>query len=180
MPQCSIPYIPEHLHQNDKTSIPDFFESEKLYWRLRNQSSAAPFSGISLYDVSCNRSGENNSLSVEGDVLWNIDEDKPFERYQSEITTIIIRKIFSDSPAVISVPDSSPDTGLSVVMSLVHDPLPCNYAHTLFVFKIDDDTPVTKENYNQTFKSNPYKRIRQTCRDILNKAIIQKEITFEG
>lgn len=178
MPQCNVTYIPEHLHQQDRTIIPDFFESEKLYWRLGDHPPVAPYSKISLYDISCNRSGEENSLSMEDDVLWNIDPNKPFQRYQSEITTLSVRKLAPETPTSITIQNPQPSTGLYVTMSLIHDPLPCNYAHTMFVFDLIDGTRVTKENYSETFQKKPYKRLRQSCRDILHKAVIRKEIDF--
>lgn len=179
MSQCNISYIPEYLHENEKPLIPHFSMSEKLFWRLGKKSSFAPYSDISLYDVSCNRSGDDaNILSHQEDVLWNIDPDKPFQKYQSEVVTLSIRKIYPESPTIKQIIDEPPTTGLLVVMTLIHHPLPCNYAHSMFVFDIANGTRVTKENYEGTFKTKPYKRLRKICKDILNKAVLQNEITF--
>lgn len=128
MSQCNISYIPEYLHENEKPLIPHFSMSEKLFWRLGKKSSFAPYSDISLYDVSCNRSGDDaNILSHQEDVLWNIDPDKPFQKYQSEVVTLSIRKIYPESPTIKQIIDEPPTTGLLVVMTLIHHPLPCNY-----------------------------------------------------
>ena len=60
-------------------------------------------------------------------------------------------------------------------MALIHDPIPCNYAHSMFVFDLAG-VRVTKQNYEQTFGSKPLKNLRKACRDELHKAILKKQI----
>lgn len=177
---CKISYIPDYLHQNDKPTVNFFHDFEKLYWRLGTHNEVAPYSSISLYDVSCNRSGVIGEVfSVEDDVLWNIEDSGGPEKYSSKVITLLVRKIFENTPTTILI--RYPETGnefSSVVMTLIHDPLSCNYAHCMFVFDLDGDGRVTKENYKDTFGKSKYKNVRKTCRDILNKAIIRGEIKF--
>ena len=179
MPECSILYIPEHLHQNDKPIIEEFHDSELLFWRLGKNSSIAPYSTISLFDVSCNRSGvEPNILSTKEDVLWNIEQNATQEKYISDIVTLIIRRIFPDNPPNKPILDDSNKENIkSVLMKLIHDPLPCNYAHSMFMFELDN-VSINKENYKNSFGSGIYKNLRKACRDELHKAILKKEISI--
>jgi hypothetical protein len=177
--RCSLKYIPKHLHQNNKPLIPEFHNSERLFWRLGKNPTKSPYSTISLYNVSINRSGtERKFISAEQDVLWNSELNAEQEKYASEVVTLIVRRIFSDNPPIKPIFHPDDITQLNprhVIMALVHNPLACNYAHCMFVFDLDD-VRVTKENYNETFNLRPLKRLRQACRDELNKAILKKEI----
>lgn len=177
--RCTIPYIPKHLHQNNKPIIPGFSEGELLFWRLGKNQSISPYSSISLYDVSCNRSGvKPKFISVEEDVLWNIEPGAVLEKYISEIITLIVRRIYPNNPPIkpiIHPDDISSQNQRVAIMTLIHDPLPCNYAHCMFVFDLNG-VRITKQNYGQTFDVKPLKKLRQACRDELNKAILKREV----
>ncbi len=177
MLECSIPYIPEHLHQNDKPTIHEFHHLELLFWRLGNAPIGAPYSQISLFDVSCNRSGtEPNLISVEEDVLWNIDSATNQQKYISEVVTLLIRRVYDSNPPFKIISDDSNKVDIkSVLMKLIHSPLPCNYAHSMFVFELGA-TKITKDNYKTTFGASAYKNLRKACRDELHKAILQKAL----
>jgi hypothetical protein len=177
--RCQTTYIPKHLHQNNKQVIPDFQDSETLFWRRGKNTKASPYSEVSLFDISCNRSGiAPNIISYQEDVLWNIEPNATNQRYVSEIITLIIRRIFPQNPPskpIIHPSDADNPNPRTVVMSLVHAPLPCNYAHSMFVFELAG-VMVTKNNYNKTFDGKPLKKLRMACRDELNKAILRNEI----
>jgi hypothetical protein len=177
--KCLLGYIPGHLHAKRKPVIPEFYNFEKLFWRLGKQSKESPYSSVSLYDISCNRSGiENKFISFEEDVLWNIDDNLHFEKHPSEIITLLIKRIYPKNPAqkLIFHPDDEDKLNQrSVLLKLIHNPLTCNYAHCMFVFELNG-VHVTKQNYNETFDIKSLKRLRQTCRDELHKAILRKEI----
>lgn len=113
-------------------------------------------------------------FSYEQDVLWNIDPDAPDEKYISEVITLVVKRIFPKNPPsrMFIHPD---DNGRTVKMTLIHDPVPCNYSHSMAVFEIGD-VPVMKFNYKETFDTKPFKRLRQVCRDELKNAILRKEI----
>jgi hypothetical protein len=149
-----------------------------LFWRLGKNPSISPYSSISLYDVSCNRSGvEPNLISVNDDVLWNIEPGAMQEKYISEIVTLIIRRIYPRNPPskpIIHPEDVSIQNQRMAIMTLIHDPLPCNYAHCMFVFDLNG-VRVNRQNYGQTFDGKPLKKLRQACRDELSKAILKKE-----
>jgi hypothetical protein len=178
--KCNLPYIPSHLHQGNRPLISDFEDLEKLFWRLGNHNEQIPFAQISLFDVSCNRSGvPPNVISNESDVLWNTGPNFDFKRYTSKVVTLLIKKLFSNKPTkTLQYPEGVPASqAQSVVMTLIHDPLPCNYSHSMFVFDFNQER-VTKENYNSSFGKSTYKRLRQVCRDELHKAILRSEIVF--
>lgn len=175
--RCTIPYIPKHLHQNNKQVIPNFSDAELLFWRLGKNSEISPYSNINLFDVSCNRSGVSpNIISYEEDVLWNIEPGAQQEKYPSKIVTLIIRRIFPNNPPAKPISAlSTQGIDVTVTMRLIHDPLPCNYAHCMFVFELQEGR-VTKENYKSTFGMNQLKNLRKACRDELHKAVLRNEI----
>lgn len=179
--RCTIPYIPKHLHQNNKPLIPDFSDGELLFWRLGKNPPITPYSSISLYDVSFNRSGIGSKIiSVSEDVLWNIESGATQKKYISDIVTLVVKRIFSSNPpckSIVHPDDISRGDQRVVVMTLLHDPLPCNYAHCIFVFDLNG-VRVSKENYQQIFGGGALKKLRQACRDELSKAILQKEVSI--
>jgi hypothetical protein len=175
--RCTIPYIPKHLHQSNKPVIPDFKDAELLFWRLGKNPEQTPYSNISLFDVSCNRSGvAPNIISIEDDVLWNIEPGAQQEKYLSKVVSLIVRRIFPDNPPGKPVAAiSTQGHPVSVIMKLIHNPLPCNYAHCMFVFEYNE-VRVTKENYQSTFGAKLLKHLRKACKDELHKAILKNEI----
>lgn len=175
MPTCDLDYIPEYLHWGEKDIINDFGVDESLYWRV--EKFTTPFAKISLSDISFNRSGSiNNILSKKSDVLWNINPEDPEEQYDSEIITLKVLYLnFDGIIKTYTYPEDSIDPIESVDMSIIHDPCPCNYAHSVLRFHYEDQH-VTFNNYNEGFGSRRpkgRKMLRQVVRDDLQKAFMR-------
>lgn len=177
--RCTLSYVPKHLHQDNKPVIPEFYDSEKLFWRLGDKDFNTPYASISLYDVSFNRSGtQENFISAEGDVLWNLDKSQQIQRFDSKVIAVLVKRLLPEQLPlrILRHPDNDRLTvKRAVTIRLVHDPLACNYAHSMIVFEVENER-VTKANYKTTFDTGPYKKLRQACRDELHKAIIRKEL----
>lgn len=160
MNTCSLAYIPEHLHWNDKPIITDFYHDELLYRRSDIGSYHNPFAKISLVDLSFNRSGaKNEPLCSPQDVLWNIDESKSFQKYDMTVVSLRINKINLDSEYKKTFYFENESTE----MQLVHEPCDCNYPHSMFVFNFQGQS-VCFENYDQTLggKRKSIKKLRKT------------------
>jgi hypothetical protein len=174
--RCDKEYIPIHLHTNGKKPIKRFYKNEKLFWRWAD-TRRPPFADVNLRDVSLNRSGiKCRFLSTPKDVLWNLEitDKRPFQKFDCEIVQIDIIKIFPNKISRQVIHESH-----IAIMTLAHDPLPCNYAHSIIIFEVNN-VRITEENYESNFKSKPYKKLRQSCRDEISKAIIQKAIFKPG
>jgi len=90
MQQCSLNYIPERLHQNDKLPINFFEVGEFLYRRCDKKDLDNPFKTISITELSHNRSGlKGNVFCNEPDVLFNINADEVIEKYNDKVVCVL-------------------------------------------------------------------------------------------
>lgn len=175
---CHLGYTPSHLHWNDKPIIENFYPDEKVFRRV-SLSHTSSFSDISLIDISVNRSGENENLSNENDALWDT-RGNGNEKYQDcAVETLEIKKLDFHVKSQKIFYDEIDNTKF-VIVRLLHDPISCNYAHCVFEFMYENQI-VTRANYNQLFnnkKDKIAKRLRNICRDELNKMVVTKKIEF--
>lgn len=172
MYDCKIPYIPSRLHWNGRPTIKEFYLNEELYWRCK-PAIDLPYQEISLTDVSHNRQGNPDKiLSNSDDVLWNTDENKDFEKYDYDVIVLKIKELLPDS---IFVKEFNMDD-ISVCMSLLHQPINCNYSHTIFRFVYQSNIEVTFDNYKETLGHKRAKKVRNLCKLELQKMRIRREL----
>jgi hypothetical protein len=171
---CELPHIPERLHRKERPVLEEFFIEEELYWRCDPEIDL-PYQSISLVDVSHNRQGkEDNPFSIPSDVLWNTDKNKNFEKYEYDIIPLKIKELldgryFKEFKEIIN------DEEVSVVIHLIHDPITCNYAHSIFRFTYNNIT-VTFENYKQTLGHKRARTLRNLCKLEIQAIIIPREL----
>jgi len=175
MPNCSLHYVPERLHWNDKPLLISFQLGDLIYRRCKPEDLENPFKYISLRDIS-NNIGSCQAIQVSqpDDVLINIDEDSKDELYDGQITCTlqIIELTESNDYQKFDSQEKNGHTYQSKV-KLLHDPLCCMYPHCIFRIWIDD-VVVTEENYNDTLQK--LKIIRTKIRQDLALMIRRGEI----
>jgi len=62
-------------------------------------------------------------------------------------------------------------------MHLKHDPIPCNYVHTVFELVLNGSV-VTYDDYKKTLKKDKYKELKDKCRDELQKMIFRRQLVL--
>lgn len=173
---CTLPYIPERLHTKEKPALEEFFIGEELYWRCKPKIEL-PYFAITLSNVSHNRQGHSENIISESlDVLWNTDPDEDFEKYDYDIVVLKIKELLPNHTFSKQFEEDS----YKVSMSLIHEPINCNYAHTIFKFIFQLDTEVTFENYKQTLGHKKAKKVRSLCKLKLHEMIIRKELRINS
>jgi hypothetical protein len=71
---------------------------------------------------------------------------------------------------------------IQIVIELTHEPLDCNYPHSVFRFFYSDSdyshVIVSKENYKQTLGNSKavYGKLRDRCRTAIAEMLIEEEI----
>lgn len=184
-PLCTLTHVPTRLHWDGYFKKNNFFHDEKLYWRIKKENTDNPFGTITLTEVSVNRSGISpNILSEPQDVFINITgEGEPFYK-EFDVIELGIKKIELDKKPQkeYHFPEIKTENvpQISVMLQLIHDPLPCNIAHSMFRFIFDKEI-VTFDNYKTGFGGNGklLKRLRQICRDEIHKMIIRRIVDFD-
>ncbi len=186
--KCQLPHVPNYLHWDGNTIVNSFFHGEKLYWRrsLKEISNDNPFTTITLADISMNRSGKSGLLfSTAKDSLIDITKGLPAYYENCGVIELcveksnyhkIAKKTFIDPLTV-----DKNENQYIVEMYLVHDPLCCNSAHSMFRFKYDGQF-VRFEDYKNSFgtdKPKSIKRLRSICKDELCKMIISRIVDFD-
>jgi hypothetical protein len=168
---CLLDYIPQYLHTNDKPIVKEFTIGEELYYRCKAGECKKPYDKISLYDISHNRNFHDGKQYPKEDVLYNTNDHDPSERHESDIVVLKITELSKEqtfSKELVS--QSDPDVKAHI--TLLHDPLPCMYTHSVFEISINE-TIIDRENYN-TFlgKSNRlFKNLRSDIRQELSSII---------
>lgn len=174
MADCQIDYIPNRLHWNEREVLEIFHPEEFLYRRLnKDQEKKAPYSTISLIDLSFNRSGIGATIiSEREDVLWNFDTKIGFQRYELEISDLKVGflNLEVDSKRIFNCPDYGNDN--ETIMQVVHDPDDCNYAHSVICFYYNG-VETTFDNWKETLGSKRCKKLRKTIKDELHKAMVR-------
>ena len=185
-PLCILPHVPTRLYWDGYFKKNNFFHDEKLYWRIKKENTENPFGTITLTDISVNRSGISPQiLSEPQDVFINITgEGEPIYK-EFDVIELSIKKIELDRKPqkLYQFPEIMTEnvSQVSVILQLIHDPLPCNNAHSMFRFIFDKEI-VTFDNYKTSFGGNgkPLKRLRQICRDDIHKMIIRRIVDFDN
>lgn len=170
--ECTLDYIPERLHTNDKPIIEKFAIGEELYYRCKSDECSKPYDKISLYDISHNRNFCNNQEYRRDDVLYNIIENDQRQQYQNFDTTVLKIQSLQDNTTYFKEIVSQENPDLSVTIKLIHDPIPCMYPHSVFEVSVNGDT-INSENYNSLLnkKNRTFKNLRSDIRQELTSII---------
>ncbi|MGV6862633.1 MAG: hypothetical protein ACWA41_12750 [Putridiphycobacter sp.] len=173
MGECKFKHIPSRLLWGQSPICKFFFYKEELYWRSKNYKKQYEqpykyFDDVSLLiELSVNRSGLNNSISIPNDVLYCIDESKEFSIYPD--THPIVMTNFNSPCDVCNFVFN----GYNVEVKLEHDPLPCNYAHSMFRTYFDGCL-ISREKFDELELGHKKKgkKYRKSMKDIFNKLTI--------
>lgn len=175
MNTCDLPHIPERLHTKERPALENFFIDEELYWRCKPEIDL-PYQEISLTEISHNRQGKSdNPLSIATDVLWNTDKSRDFVKYEYDVIVLKIKELHSDFNYIKEFNETVSDKDLSVIIQLIHDPIACNYAHSVFRYKCNGII-VAFENYKETLGHKRAKRLRIHCKLELQAMILRREL----
>ena len=158
-----------------------FFHDEKLYWRRKKPNDRNPFSSITLADVSINRSGTKNEFfSNPEDVLWNLEANDEVRYANQGVITIAVKKIGLNENFVREFSKTEDGITETVKMNLIHDPIICNKAHSMFRFVYKEEI-VTFDNYKEGLGQSrkALKRLRRECKDELVKIIVSRVVNFD-
>lgn len=173
--QCFLKHLPENLHQKGRKRCNRFYLNEEIYRRCPTHLLENPFASITLSDISLNRQGKpfKTPMSYSDDVLFNtanrVGNNVP--KFQDSIVILRIRRLLKNG----SFRKTLSDNRDVLIMDLKHDPLPCNYSHTVFELVLNS-VVVTYSNYKETLGKKVYKRLREDCRLQIAKMIIRREI----
>jgi hypothetical protein len=183
---CTLLYIPEHLHFKGKPIINTFSIGEKLYYRCLPQNLQKPYDSINLKDISHNRNFCNDTLFGEECVKFNIDPLNEFEKYETyNVVTLLITNLDNNQTYSKSFTRTNHEQKLhNVLIYLKHDPIACMYPHSVFEIKLDG-VVVTSENYKETigkgnkFFSNIRSEIRQELTLLIQNGIVDSSLETE-
>ncbi len=185
--KCTIPHVPPHLHWDGITVVEIFSHNEKLFWRIQKTNNIDnPFLSIKLVDISVNRSGSEDVFFCNAiDTLINITNPSETHYTNCDVLELSIEKqnLNKETIKKFSSPSeiAEGETQYSVELHLIHDPMPCNKAHSMFRFKFDGEF-VKWDDYKNSFgKDTPkaLKRLRQICKDELYKMIVRRIVCFD-
>lgn len=180
MEDCSLPQIPARLHANGRPELPLFEIGEQLYRRCKPVEVENPFASLSLVDLSVNRTGPADiaPLCEEVDVLRNFSSENEEEWIQNEVAVSMVIKELNEVGTysyVTTLPDGGVPVTDTCVLTLAHDQIPCNYAHSAFQLRLNGKE-VTFGNYKDSLGDKKYRKFRDKCRFELGKMIIKGEI----
>ena len=188
MGTCLIPYIPAHLHANDRPDLPAFEVGERLFRRCPESVREKPFSAISLIDISVNREGPASMapLCQPEDVLFNFNPTckQPGERITGEIAVELVIKELAPNltyeKATTETTGTTETPVFTCVIRLLHKKEVCNYAHCAFELRLDGEE-VTFANYKQSLgtKGPIFSKLRDWCRQELGKMYVRQEAKEE-
>lgn len=170
---CTLLYIPEHLHTNDKSIIDQFTIGEKLFYRCNPNDLSKPYDKINLYDISHNRNFCNDVDYGSDCVLFEATGTKGFQKHESSsYITLLLKKISGNTFYKLFLKTSPNDESVKIELCLKHDPIPCMYPHSIFEIKINE-VVVTKDNYESEFgkKNKFYSNLRNEIRQELTSII---------
>jgi hypothetical protein len=180
MPNCTLQYIPERLHQNDKPVLVDFQVGDLIFRRCNPKELENPFQAISLRDIS-NNLGTNcgNFISEMDDVLFNIVPEDEIEKYTGKVVCVLeIKSLNQNNQYIKNFQEIKEGNSNDCNMQLLHDPLFCMYPHCVFRIWVNK-VVVTKDNYEVTLsKLNKLRTaIRQELATMIRRNAI--EINFD-
>lgn len=181
---CKLAHVPSYLHWDRETVFNKFFHNEELYWRRSKADieKENPFLSITLADVSVNRSGNNEVFfSKPQDVLINIENTNETHYSGYGVFILSVNKIDFDKESKKSFTEIDTNGQMYIVeMHLIHDPIDCNKAHSMFRFKFDSQFVKFDEYKNSLGKDLPkvLKKLRKCCKDELQKMIVSRIVEF--
>lgn len=172
---CELEHIPSRLHQADRSVMKEFYYEEEVYRRGKKEELDYPFAKITLADISVNRQGDPSSpLCEPDDVLFNAkdSEGENVPKFLNEGFVVLkVKELLPDKTYVRTFTDN----GNTLEMHLKHDPLSCNYPHTVFELVLNGNI-VNFKDYKKTLQK--HKELRDECRNELQKMIIRKELVL--
>lgn len=176
---CTIPYIPEYLHSNGRPVIEAFYINEFLFRRCSQGKKANPFDGISLVDLSVNRSGHaDNLLSKPNDVLLNTDPaNGKGQILNEEIVCLRIAELNEYGQYIKENSNEKDVNGTKItntcLIHLKHKIEECNYAHCAFEIYFNG-IEMTYKNYDKNLKKDTL--LRTWCKLEIVKMIVREEV----
>ena len=172
---CSISYIPERLHRNNRPIIDHFEVGECLYMRCKPDVVHNPYMGISITELSHNRQGlSTNYLSIPDDVMYNIDIEKNYEIIPDRVICILkIKSLNAENKYRKVFTQTKNEHQHECVIELLHDPECCMYPHAVFRVWLDN-IRITYDNYEKTI--NKLKEIKQKLKYELASMIVRLEV----
>lgn len=166
---------------NGRVNHHNFSLGERLYRRCKKEELENPFDTIRLYDLSLNRSGEENQYSFKEDVLLNTrpaSAEAP-QMFAMEIAELLIQELSEINEYDVSFSGrraANVEEGAEVILNILlrHKLEDCNYSHCAFEFRLDG-IEVTSENYSQTLghKNSGIGKLRLRCRQEIAKMILK-------
>lgn len=104
------------------------------------------------------------------------DENKDFEKYDYDVIVLKVKELLPDGTFAkeFNLDD------IKVCMSLLHEPINCNYAHTIFKFVYQTNIEVTFDNYKETLGHNRAKKVRNSCKLKLQEMMIRRELRLNS
>jgi len=173
MVACTLQYIPEILHTNDRQPIEVFTVGEFMYRRCKPEYLDNPFGNINLTELSHNRSGFGDQiLSDENDVLYSIKIYEEIEIYNDQqISTLEIISLNQENKYCKIFEQMKDGNKIIARMDILHDPEPCMLPHCIFRIWVGDDK-ITSDNYKVTLKK--FNEIRNKIREELTSMIIKE------
>ena len=138
-----------------------------------------PFDGISLVDLSVNRSGLLlEKLSEPADVLFNMTpENQKGEMLNEEVVHLRISELDENNQYKKAETRTKEINGItttnSCLLHLRHKKEECNYAHCAFEV-IYNSVEMTYENYSKHLKKDTV--LRSWCKNEIAKMIVKEEV----
>lgn len=173
--QCELQYIPERLKTLDKPIVNIFSIGELLYYRCKRDDLDNPYKGLSIAELSHNRSGIDNNISELEDVLYNIVPEKGVEKFDLEVCILKIVDLTNDNKYHKEFPEEPHEKITSkATMDLLHEPEPCMYPHCVFRVHLNGEK-ITRDNYKTTLNKSP--EIQSMIKQELAKMILRQEIS---
>jgi len=179
MTECTLGYIPERLHTNDKPLIETFSIGEFLYRRCRPEEIDNPFASISISELSHNRSGpEGQDISRPEDVLYNIQLESELQYHTDKVVCVLrIETLTLEQKYRKQFEETKNDNIYTSIMELLHDPESCMYPHCVFRIWVND-VQVTLDNYKENLKK--LNVIRNSLKEELAFMIVKKIISQDS
>lgn len=175
MHPCTLEYIPARLKRDNRPVIPIFQVGENLFYRCKAEHLENPYKTISIAELSHNRSGDlNEPLSQADDVLFNIRQDDPIERYLDlEVCTLEIKSLTPQNIYKKHFSEIKANISYSATMELIHGPENCMYPHSVFRVYLAEEV-VTIENYKTTLAK--YQKLKTSIKEELASMIKRKQV----
>lgn len=172
---CSLSYIPDNLHWNNRPIQILFKVGDLLFRRCKIEELENPFAKISICDVSVNSNRIEEFNFQETDVLFNTLESLNFEKHELEICTLEIKDLNEQQQYDKKFNQVKNEINREIQLKLVHAPNVCMYPHC--AFKIFENG-IEIKNFEE-YKSKGIDKLKSITGDIrheLAKMIIQREV----